>query len=114
MFTCGMVFVDTTDGVIMRSAYGWALINPIRKVYYNLTVTIVSVVVAFGVGGIEILTLVGAQLQLTGPFWDALTGLNFETIGLSIIALFVVAWAVSVAYWKYKRFDERFAARERT
>src|SRR5438445_748511 len=110
MFTCGMVFVDTTDGVIMRSAYGWALINPIRKVYYNLTVTIVSVVVAFGVGGIEILTLVGAQLQLTGPFWDALAGLNFETIGLSIIVLFVVAWAVSVAYWKYKRFDERFAA----
>src|SRR5207245_4066113 len=61
MFTCGMVFVDTTDGVIMRSAYGWALINPIRKVYYNLTVTIVSVVVAFGVGGIEILTLICAQ-----------------------------------------------------
>jgi len=114
MFTCGMVFVDTTDGVIMRSAYGWALINPIRKVYYNLTVTIVSVVVAFGVGGIEILTLVGAQLHLTGPFWDALAGLNFETIGLSIIALFVVAWAVSVAYWKYKRFDERFAVSERT
>ena len=98
----------------MRSAYGWALINPIRKVYYNLTVTIVSVVVAFGVGGIEILTLIGAQLRLTGPFWDALAGLNFETIGVSIIALFVVAWALSVAYWKYKRFDERFAASERT
>src|SRR5881296_2376024 len=114
MFTCGMVFVDTTDGVIMRSAYGWALINPIRKVYYNLTVTIVSVVVAFGVGGIEILTLVGSQLQLTGPFWDSLAGLNFETIGLSIIVLFVVAWAVSVGYWKYKRFDERFATSERT
>ena len=114
MFTCGMVFVDTTDGVIMRSAYGWALINPIRKVYYNLTVTIVSVVVAFGVGGIEILTLVGAQLRLTGPFWDALAGLDFETIGVSIIALFVVAWALSVAYWKYKRFDERFAASDRT
>ncbi len=114
MFTCGMVFVDTTDGVIMRSAYGWALINPIRKVYYNLTVTIVSVVVAFGVGGIEILTLIGAQFRLTGPFWDALAGLNFETIGVSIIALFVVAWALSVGYWKYKRFDERFASSERT
>ena len=114
MFTCGMVFVDTTDGVIMRSAYGWALINPIRKVYYNLTVTIVSVLVAFGVGGIEILTLVGAQLQLSGPFWDALAGLNFETIGLSIIVLFVVAWVLSVAYWKYKRFDERVIAGERT
>src|SRR5436309_14169054 len=114
MCTCGMVFVATTDGVIMRSAYGWALINPIRKVYYNLTVTIVSVVVAFVVRSIEILTLVGAQLQLTGPFWDSLAGLNFETIGLSIIALFVVAWAVSVAYWKHKRLHERFATSERT
>jgi len=114
MFTCGMVFVDTTDGVIMRSAYGWALINPIRKVYYNLTVTIVSVVAASLKKNIEILTLIGAQLRLTGPFWDALAGLNFETIGVSIIALFVVAWALSVAYWKYKRFDERFAATERT
>jgi high-affinity nickel-transport protein len=114
MFTCGMVFVDTTDGVIMRSAYGWAFINPIRKVYYNLTVTIVSVVVAFGIGGIEILILVGGRLGLTGPFWDSLADLNFETIGFSIIALFVVAWAFSVAYWKYKRFDERFMASERT
>jgi len=114
MFTCGMVFVDTTDGVIMRSAYGWALVNPLRKVYYNLTLTIVSVVVAFGIGGIEILTLVAGRLGLTGPFWDALADLNFETIGFSIIALFVAAWAFSVAYWKYKRFDERFAASERT
>jgi high-affinity nickel-transport protein len=114
MFTCGMVFVDTTDGVIMQSAYGWAFVNPIRKVYYNLTVTIVSVAVAFGIGGIEILTLIASQFRLTGPFWDALTGLNFETIGVSIIALFIVAWALSVAYWKYKRFDERFAASERT
>ena len=82
--------------------------------YYNLTVTIVSVLVAFGVGGIEILTLVGGQLGLSGPFWDTLADLNFETIGVSIIALFVVAWALSVAYWKYKRFDERFVASERT
>lgn len=114
MFTCGMVFVDTTDGVIMRSAYGWALVNPLRKVYYNLTLTIVSVVVAFGIGGIEILTLVAGRLGLTGPFWDSLEGLDFETIGFSIIALFVAAWGFSVAYWKYKRFDERFAASERT
>lgn len=98
MFTCGMVFVDTTDGVM----------------YYNLTLTIVSVVVAFGIGGIEILTLVANQLRLTGLFWDALAGLDFETIGFAIIALFVGAWVFSVAYWKYKRFDERFAASERT
>jgi len=114
MFTCGMVLVDTTDGVIMRSAYGWAFINPIRKVYYNLTVTIVSVVVAFGIGGIEILSLIAPRVGLTGPFWDSVANLNFETMGIAIIALFVVAWTFSVAYWKYKRFDERFAMSERT
>src|SRR5438093_11550849 len=103
-----MVFVDTTDGVIMRSAYCWALINPIRKVYYNLTVTIVSVVVAFGDGRIEILTLVGAQLQLTGPFWDSLAGLNFETIGLSIIVLFVLPWALPVATTKYEPLRQSY------
>src|SRR5439155_10013463 len=98
----------------MRSAYGWALINPIRKVYYNLTVTIVSVFFFLQETAFEILTLVGGQLGLSGPFWDTLADLNFETIGVSIIALFVVAWALSVAYWKYKRFDERLAASERT
>jgi len=110
MFTCGMVLVDTTDGVVMRSAYGWAFINPIRKVYYNLTVTIVSVIVAFGIGGIEILTLIAGRFNLSGPFWDSLAELNFETMGIAIIVLFVGAWTVSVAYWKYKRYDERFAS----
>src|SRR2546427_7730799 len=107
MFTCGMVLVDTSDGVVMRSAYGWAFVNPIRKVYYNLTVTIVSVIVAFGIGGIEILSLLAPRVGLTGPFWDSLADLNFETIGVSIIVLFVVPGTVAVAYWKYKRFDER-------
>ena len=114
MFTCGMVLVDTSDGVVMRSAYGWAFVNPIRKVYYNLTVTIVSVIVAFGIGGIEILSLLAPRVGLTGPFWDSLADLNFETMGVAIIVLFVVAWTVSVAYWKYKRFDERFASSDRT
>src|SRR3989475_10572466 len=110
MFTCGMVLVDTSDGVVMRSAYGWAFINPIRKVYYNLTVTIVSVIVAFGIGGIEILTLIAGRFNLSGPFWDSLAELNFETMGIAIIVLFVAAWSVSVAYWKYMRYDERFAS----
>src|SRR2546427_3589488 len=114
MFTCGMVLVDTSDGVVMRSAYGWAFVNPIRKVYYNLTVTIVSVIVAFGIGGIEILSLLAPRMGLTGPFLDSLADLNFETMGVAIIVLFVVAWTVSVAYLKYKRFDERFASSERT
>src|SRR5207245_9386725 len=114
MFTCGMVLVDTSDGVVMRSAYGWAFVNPIRKVYYNLTVTIVSVIVAVGIGGIEILSLLAPRMGLTGPFWDSLADLNFETMGVAIIVLFVVAWTVSVAYWKYQRFDERFPTSQRT
>src|SRR5438552_14965968 len=114
MFTCGMVLVDTSDGVVMRSAYGWAFVNPIRKVYYNLTVTIVSVIVAFGIGGIEILSLLAPRMGLPGPFWASLADLNVDTMGVAIIVLFVVAWTVAVAYWKYKRFDERFASSERT
>src|SRR5256886_1832656 len=101
MFTCGMVLVDTSDGVVMRSAYGWAFVNPIRKVYYNLTVTIVSVIVAFGIGGIEILSLLAPRMGLTGPFWGSLPDLHFETMGVAIIVLFVVAWTVSAAYWKH-------------
>ncbi len=109
MFTCGMVLVDTTDGVTMRLAYGWAFINPIRKIYYNLTVTIVSVIVAFGIGGVEILQLVAQELKLGGPFWGWFAGLDFETLGFGIIGLFVLAWLVSVAYWRYKRYDKMFA-----
>lgn len=108
MFTCGMVLVDTTDGIAMRLAYGWAFLNPIRKIYYNFTVTLVSVLVAFGIGGIEILQLLAVQLNLGGPFWDALRSLDFGTLGFGIIGFFVVAWLVSVAYWKLKRYDKTY------
>src|SRR5207247_8689567 len=83
MFTCGMVFVDTTDGVIMRSAYGWALINPIRKVYYNLTVTSVSVVVAFEDEGIDRLALRDAARQSSVPFWESLACVSSDPIWLT-------------------------------
>lgn len=109
MFTCGMVLVDTTDGITMRAAYGWAFLNPVRKIYYNLTVTIVSVLVAFGIGGIELLGVTAMQFGLSGPFWDWAANLNFETLGVGIIALFVISWISSVAYWKYKGYDRMFA-----
>lgn len=105
MFTCGMVLVDTTDGITMRAAYGWAFLNPLRKIYYNLTVTIVSVLVAFGIGGIELLGVAAMQFGLRGPYWDWAANLDFETLGLGIIALFLVSWISSVAYWKYKGYD---------
>ena len=109
MFACGMVVVDTTDGIAMRMAYGWAFVNPVRKIYYNLTVTVVSVLMAFGVGGIEILQSLAFQFNLGGPFWGALAKLDFGTLGLGIVGFFVAAWLVSVAYWKFKRYDEMYA-----
>ncbi len=109
MFSCGMVLVDTTDGVTMRLAYGWAFLNPIRKIYYNLTVTIISVLVALAIGTAELLHVLASELRLTGPLWDSLGSLNFETIGFGIITIFLVSWLLSVAYWKYKRFDQLYS-----
>ncbi len=106
MFTCGMVLVDTTDGVTMRLANGWAFLNPVRKIFYNLIVTIISVLVAFVIGGVEVLQVLSMELGLNGGFWDWLNGLNFETIGYGIAAVFTMAWAASVIVWKYKKYDQ--------
>lgn len=105
MFTCGMVLVDTTDGVTMRVAYGWAFLNPLRKIYYNLTVTVISVLVALAIGSAELLQVIATELRLTGPPWRWLSSLDFETMGFAIIILFLVSWLVSAAIWKYKRLD---------
>jgi high-affinity nickel-transport protein len=109
MFTCGMVLIDTTDGVTMRVAYGWAFLNPIRKIYYNLTVTVISVLVALAIGSAELLQVIAYELNLTGTYWDWLNGLDFETIGFGIIGIFLVSWLVSVAVWKYGKFSEIIA-----
>ncbi len=108
MFTCGMVLIDTTDGVVMRMAYGWAFLNPLRKVYYNLTVTIISVMVAWMIGSIELLQVLSTELNLGGGFWAWLNGLDFETMGYGIIAVFAVSWIASVVYWKVNRFEQRY------
>jgi nickel/cobalt transporter (NiCoT) family protein len=108
MFTCGMVLIDTTDGVTMRTAYGWAFLRPVRKIYYNLTVTIISVAVAFAIGGVELLQVVSDELKLNGPFWAYLGTLDFETLGFAIIGIFVVSWLASMAYWKIKRYDDLY------
>jgi high-affinity nickel-transport protein len=106
MFTCGMVLVDTTDGVMMRMAYGWAFLNPIRKIYYNLTVTVISILVALAIGTVELMQVIGMELGLSGPTWQWLDSLDFETIGFAIIIIFLVSWLISVAIWKSKRLDE--------
>jgi nickel/cobalt transporter (NiCoT) family protein len=107
LFTAGMSLVDTTDGVLMLGAYGWAFTKPIRKLYYNLTITFVSVLVAVLVGGIEALGLIADRLNLEGPFWDFINSLNdhFGSLGYVIIAIFVVSWLVSIAVYRFGQFD---------
>ena len=106
MFTCGMVLADTTDGVTMRIAYGWAFLKPIRKIYYNLTITLISILVAFLIGGVEVLQVLSGELNLTGDFWNWLNGLDFETLGVGIVSIFVVSWLVSIVVYKYKRIED--------
>ena len=107
MFTCGMVLTDTTDGITMRLAYGWAFQHPIRKIYYNLTITIISVMVAFIIGGIEILQIVSGELNWTAGFWIWLQNLDFETLGFGIVALFIISWIVAMAYYNYKGYETK-------
>jgi nickel/cobalt transporter (NiCoT) family protein len=105
-----MTLIDTTDSILMLGAYGWAFIKPIRKLYYNLTITAVSVVVAVIVAGLETLNLIGAQLGLTdgGGFWGVIGTLsdNFGVLGYLIVGLFIVAWAISYVVYRVNRYDE--------
>jgi high-affinity nickel-transport protein len=108
LFAAGMSLIDTTDNVLMLGAYGWASVKPVRKLYYNLTITGVSVAVALAVGGIESLGLLAGRLHLKGSFWGGITRLNqnFGTLGYLIVGLFVVSWIASVAFYKWRRFDD--------
>ena len=105
-----MSLLDTTDSVLMLGAYGWAFVKPIRKLYYNLTITAVSVLVAVIVGGLETLNLIGGQLGLTerAGFWDAVGALNdnFGALGYVVVGVFVFAWLVSAIIYRLKRYDE--------
>jgi nickel/cobalt transporter (NiCoT) family protein len=107
LFAAGMSLVDTTDGVLMLGAYGWAFARPIRKLYYNLTITAVSVLVALIVGGIEVLGLVGDRFGLGGTFWSTVGALNdnFGTLGYLIIAIFALSWVVSIAIYRIRGYD---------
>jgi nickel/cobalt transporter (NiCoT) family protein len=105
MFTCGMVLSDTSDGFSMRYAYGWAFNNPIRKIFYNLTLTVISVMVAFVIGGVELLQVLATELGFTAPFWRWLESLNFETLGIAIVALFLISWAVAMAIYRLKHYE---------
>jgi nickel/cobalt transporter (NiCoT) family protein len=108
LFAAGMSLIDSTDGVLMLGVYNWAFVRPIRKLYYNLVITAVSVVVAVVIGGIEGLGLIGDQLGLGGWFWDAVGKLNdnFNGLGFAIIGIFIFAWIASLIVYRYARLDE--------
>ena len=108
LFSAGMALVDTADGILMLGAYGWAFVKPIRKLYYNVTITLVSVAVAVIVGGIEVLGLLADQFKPEGPFWEAVNQVNdnFGLLGYAIIGVFVLGWLASLAIYRLKRYDE--------
>lgn len=106
LFTCGMVLSDTTDGFAMRYAYGWAFEKPMRKIFYNLTLTVISVLVAFVIGGVELLQVLSTELGWGGPFWGWLNALDFETLGIAIVVLFVGAWGIALAIYRYKGYEK--------
>jgi high-affinity nickel-transport protein len=108
LFTAGMCLLDTIDGSFMNFAYGWAFSNPVRKVYYNITITGLSVVVALLIGTVEILGLLADQLGWTSGFWRWLGGIDLNAIGFLIVGLFVVTWATALLIWRYGRIEEKW------
>jgi high-affinity nickel-transport protein len=107
LFAAGMMLIDTTDSVMMVGAYGWAFLNPVRKLWYNLTITSISVMIAFGIGGVEAIGLLADQMGLKGPIWDFVRKLNenLSYFGYIVIGAFVLAWFVSMIIFKWKGYD---------
>ncbi len=106
LFAAGMSLVDTTDGVLMLGAYGWAYIRPIRKLYYNLTITLISVLIAFVIGGIEALGIVANRLGLHGGLWDLVADLDFGFLGFAIIGVFLGSWLISTLIYRWKGYED--------
>jgi high-affinity nickel-transport protein len=110
LFAAGMCLMDTIDGAFMSQAYGWAFANPIRRIYYNITVTSLSVAVALVIGGIELLQVASSELSLEGGAWRWLNELDFGSLGYAIVGLFFLTWVVAVLIWKRRHIEERWGA----
>jgi high-affinity nickel-transport protein len=110
LFAAGMSLFDTIDGSFMNFAYGWALSKPVRKVYFNITITALSVAVAFIIGSVELLSVAAEKLSLEGGFWAWVSNLDLNLVGYGIVGLFVVTWAGAVAVWRLARIEEKWAA----
>ena len=109
LFAAGMTLLDTIDGVFMNFAYGWALSKPVRKLFYNITITWLSVVVALVVGAIELGSALVPRLGLSGEPWATLAGLDLNFVGYAIGALFLLTWAGALAVWRLARVEERWS-----
>jgi nickel/cobalt transporter (NiCoT) family protein len=107
LFTAGMSLMDTTDSVLMTGVYRWAFVNPVRKLWYNLTITAMSVVVALFIGGVEVFGLIGDKLGLEGKFWRVIGGLNdsLASLGFAVGGIFIASWIVSASIYRAKGFD---------
>ena len=110
IFAAGMSLMDTADGAFMSHAYGWAFSNPVRKVYYNITVTSLSVAVALVIGLVEIMQVTAHQLSLDSGVWGVLADLDFGMLGYVVVAMFVATWALSAVLWKTRRIEERWGS----
>ena len=110
LFAAGMSLFDTIDGAFMNLAYGWAFSKPVRKIFYNITITGLSVAVALLIGSIELLSVLADRLTLSGGVWDFVSGLDLNVVGYVIVGLFVLTWMVALAVWRFGRIEERWGA----
>ncbi|MHB1572274.1 MAG: HoxN/HupN/NixA family nickel/cobalt transporter [Solirubrobacteraceae bacterium] len=110
LFAGGLTLFDSFDGLFMNTAYGWAFARPVRRVYYNLTITSLSIAVAFLIGGIEIVGLLSSQLHLHGWVSDTMAGIDLNTAGYIVVGLFVSVWGLALAVWRFGRIEARWEA----
>jgi high-affinity nickel-transport protein len=106
LFVAGMSLVDTTDGVAMLGAYGWAFVRPVRKLYYNMNITLISILVALVIGGIEVLQVIGTETGATGGIWDWAANVPFSILGFYIIGIFLGSWIISMVVYKLRGIDK--------
>jgi nickel/cobalt transporter (NiCoT) family protein len=108
LFAAGMTLMDTSDGVLMCKAYDWAFVNPLRKIFYNITTTGLSVAIALFVGSIELLQMFIGTLKLRGEFFELVAALDLKLLGYIVVAMFLLAWCLSLAFWKFGRLEQRY------
>jgi high-affinity nickel-transport protein len=111
LFAAGMTLLDTIDGAFMNFAYGWAFAKPVRKLFYNITITGLSVAVALVIGTIELMSVLAEKLTLTGGVWDFVSNLDLNLVGYAVVAMFVLTWVVALSVWRFGRIEERWTAK---